>query len=368
MSKLNGACEAVSAEAAMSDPPPTPQAMKPETADFVETQRLDFEGWRAFLRASCGDQPEVIDASAFAGWVRPLRVYGLPAAAIKIESGFAAMELGRSAYRSERTHRDARFAGADYYYAVFQVARRSVLTQNDEVVQLAVGDVALFDAARPAACFANNAEWLGLQLPRQSLVSHLGFEPKGGLYGRCGTPPARLLYDLVRNACNADVSASSAADSYMQLAVYDLLGALFAPSDPWPVSRHADKLFARIRGVVKDGFADPDFGPGEVAAEAGISLRYLQKLFTARGSTCSEFIYSLRLDHAARLLHRRTLLGTGQPLSEIAYACGFRDYTHFARKFRHRFGESPGARRGDMVGNGIVRASTGESALWAHDA
>ena len=87
----------------------------------------------------------------------------------------------------------------------------------------------------------------------------------------------------------------------MQLAVYDLLGALFAPSDPLPVSRHADRLFARIRGVIKEGFADPDFGPVEVAAETGISLRYLQKLFTARGSTCSEFIYSLRLDHAAHL-------------------------------------------------------------------
>jgi len=31
-------------------------------------------------------------------------------------------------------------------------------------------------------------------------------------------------------------------------------------------------LFARIRGLVKDGFADPDFGPREVAAVAGISL------------------------------------------------------------------------------------------------
>jgi AraC-like DNA-binding protein len=35
-----------------------------------------------------------------------------------------------------------------------------------------------------------------------------------------------------------------------------------------------------------------------------------------------------------------------QPLSEIAYACGFRDYTHFARKFRHRFGHAPGAHSG----------------------
>src|SRR5258708_1488171 len=158
---------------------------------------------------------------------------------------------------------------------------------------------------------------------------------------RQGTRAGRLLFDLVRDADKDDGSASFRADSYMQLAVYDLVGALFAPSDPWPVSRHADKLFARIRGLVKDGFADPDFGPREVAAVAGISLRYLQKLFTARGTTCSEFIYSLRLDHAAHLVHRRAL-GTGQPLSEIAYACGFRDYPHFARKFRNRFGCAPG--------------------------
>ena len=135
----------------------------------------------------------------------------------------------------------------------------------------------------------------------------------------------------------------SPADSYMRLAVYDLVGALFAPDDSAP-SRHADKLFMRVRSVIKDGFADPDFGPCEAAARAGISLRYLQKLFTQRGSTCKEFIYSFRLDHAARLLQRRASLGASQALGEIAYACGFRDYRHFARKYRHRFGHAPGAR------------------------
>ena len=331
--------------------------------DFVGTHQLDFEGWRAFLRTSCGNQPEVIDASAFAGWVRPLSICGLAAAALKIECGFAASELGRSAYRSERTHRDARFAGADYYYAVFQVAGRSVFTQNDEFAQLAVGDVALLDAARPAACSAGDVQWLRLQLPRQTLISHLGFEPQGGLHARAATSPARLLFDLVRDADKADGLATSAADSYMQLAIYDLIGALFAPSDPSPVSRHADRLFARIRDIIKDGFADPDFGPREAAAETGISLRYIQKLFTARGSTCSEFIYSLRLDHAAHLLHRRASLETSQPLTEIAYACGFRDYTHFARRFRHRFGYPPGGRAEGET----VRAGTGERAPPAHD-
>jgi AraC family transcriptional activator of tynA and feaB len=114
-------------------------------------------------------------------------------------------------------------------------------------------------------------------------------------------------------------------------------------------SLHNDKLFSRVCNIIKDRFSDPDFGPCEVAVEAGISLRYLQKLFTQRSSTCSEFIYSLRLDHASRLLQRRKLLSTGQPISEIAYASGFRDYTNFARKFRHRFGRSPAFHTGESA-------------------
>jgi AraC-like DNA-binding protein len=150
----------------------------------------------------------------------------------------------------------------------------------------------------------------------------------------------------------------------MQLAVYDLLGTLFAPTDPPPSSRDVNKLFMRIRGLIKDRFADSDFGPPEAASEAGISLRYLQKLFTQRGFTCTEFIYSLRLNHAARLLDRRRLLSIREPISAIVYACGFRDCTHFARKFRHRFGYSPGAHSAAKghASNATVRLSTGESA------
>ena len=127
----------------------------------------------------------------------------------------------------------------------------------------------------------------------------------------------------------------------MQFAVYDLLGAQFAPADPMPF--YSEKLFHRVCNIIKDRFSDPELGPSEVAVEAGISLRHLQKLFTARNSTCNQFIHSIRLDHAARLLHRRVLLNTRQPISEIAYASGYGDYTNFARKFRRWFGHAPGA-------------------------
>jgi AraC family transcriptional activator of tynA and feaB len=198
---------------------------------------------------------------------------------------------------------------------------------------------------RPATFFAGNAgeSWntVALLLPRKALVSHLGFEPRGGLHRRNGTVVGRLLLDLIRNAGEEEAPLSR-AECYVRLAVHDLVGALFAPSDPAP-ARHSDKVFMRVRGVIKDGFADPDLDPLEVAARAGISLRYLQKLFTERGSMCSEFIYSFRLDYAAHLLQRQSALGTSQALREIAHASGFRYYSHFARRFRQRFGHAPGA-------------------------
>jgi AraC family transcriptional regulator, positive regulator of tynA and feaB len=325
------------------------------------TPILNLEAWRASLRTICGRySPEGIERNAFLGWARTLNVYGL-----------AAVDIGWNARRLERTSRDARLDGVEHYYVRIQVSGRSAMAQNDHTLQIAAGDVVLVDAARPVTYFGNDssARWLSLHLQRRSLISHLGFEPQGGACRRRGTAAGRFLNEMAIDALKGEGSSFSSADSYMQLAVYDLVGALFAPSDTPPISRSTDKLFARICSVIKDGFSDPDFGPVEAAAEVGISLRYVQKLFTERGTTCSEFIYSLRLDRAAYQLHRRALLRTGQPLSEIAYACGFRDYAHFARKFRHRFGYSPGAhaRDGRNGGEGIVRAGTGESALLTHD-
>jgi AraC-like DNA-binding protein len=337
--------------------------MMHQSGDNLDAPRFDFEAWRALLKSTCGGEVEVTDPQTFSGWMRLLNVSGLAAAAVKIQWKTTAADLGRNAHRVVRTHRDVRFHDPDHYLILCQVAGQSALTQNDQTAQLAPGGVALVDSARPVTYFTNHGyvQWLSLRLPRKSVISHIGFEPLGGL-SRHGTRAGNVLFDLIRGIHKGDESPS--ADSYMQLAIYDLLGALFAAPDPWPASRHSGKLFKRIRGIINDRLTDPDFGPCEVAAEAGISLRYVQKLFKERGATCSEFIYSARLDHAARLLHHRAMLETSQPLSEVAYGCGFHDYTHFARKFRQRFGCAPGAHaKGHRVrAPESMRARPGEGA------
>jgi AraC family transcriptional regulator, positive regulator of tynA and feaB len=304
---------------------------------------MDYDTFTALVGPVCGRHRVVgAEPDAFAGSARVFSV-----------SGLTAVDIQSNARHIERTQGDVRFDGVDHYKAVFHIAGRSTISQNHRAVRLGAGSVALVDLGRPTTHVTDDlhTRWLCLLLPRRSLASDLGFEPRGGECGRGGTPAGRLLYDVVLDAFNGG-SMLPPADSFMRLAVYDLLGALFAPREsPPPSSRHTHKLFMRISRLIKDRFTDPDFGPSRAAVEAGISLRYLQKLFTQRGTTCTEHIYSLRLNHAARLLHHRKWLGMSEPISQIAYACGFRDYTHFARQFRNRFGCSPGAHTQTVIHN-----------------
>jgi AraC-like DNA-binding protein len=242
---------------------------------------------------------EGTDPNTFAGRVHVRSLFGL-----------VADRWDHNAHRIERTQRDVRLDDVELYHAVFQVFGRSTVLQNDQAVTLDVGDVALVDSTRPLA-FVNDAyaQYLSLSVPRRSLMSHLGLEPLGGSVGRRGTRAGRLLFQLVLDEFKDELS-SNRASVYMQLAVYDLIGEIFAPPDPKSVSLYTDKQFGRVRAIIKDRFANPDLRPRDVAAEAGISLRYLQKLFTQRGATCSGFIDSLRLDHAARLLRRRAMAST----------------------------------------------------------
>jgi AraC family transcriptional activator of tynA and feaB len=312
--------------------------------DFLSTPKLDYDGFRAALRENWGWFSPAFEANIFAGKVRTRRVFG-----------FVATDLTSNATRVERTESDIRRDDMEYYYAVVQLTGGSTIIQDDRVVNAAAGDVVLLDSTRPATFVPEaehrNAQWLSLQLPRQNLVSHLGFEPQGGACGRQQAKASRLLCQLALDPVSDAEPSFASAERFMPLVVYDLLGALFAPPAELG-SRHNEKLFMRACHIIKNRFADPDISPREVAAEAGISLRYLQKLFTVRGSTCRHHICSARLDHAARLIERRALIKTGQPLSDIAYACGFRDYTHFARGFRKRFGTVPGAVGVDATGSG----------------
>jgi AraC family transcriptional regulator, positive regulator of tynA and feaB len=103
-------------------------------SDYIRTPLLDFEASRALLQSNCGGEVEVTAPNVFAGWMRQLNACGLAAAAVKIQWGSAAGDLGCFAHRVERTYRHVRLDSADHYLVVFQVAGQTALTQVDQAV------------------------------------------------------------------------------------------------------------------------------------------------------------------------------------------------------------------------------------------
>ncbi len=288
-----------------------------------------YETWRAMVREQCGRynlEPHRVES--FSGSIRTENICGL-----------GAVDLRCNLHSVTRTCQDACRDGIDRYKLVFQAAGRSVLNQNDRATRLHAGDISFVDMSRPVTYLYESepSRQIVLYLPRRSMVSHLALEPQGGVAWRGETSAvARALFRLVLDTLDGHDPPPVSADNYMQLAVYDLFGALFAASGSAPSSSHADKVFARACRIINDSFRDPDVGPNEIAVQAGISLRYLQKLFSVRGLTCASVIRFHRLEYAAHLLRRRTAMNARQPLSEIAYASGFRDYNAFYQMFRRQ--------------------------------
>jgi AraC family transcriptional activator of tynA and feaB len=88
------------------------------------------------------------------------------------------MDVACNTTRVERSEQDIRRDGMEYYCVTAQATGDSTIIHDDRVVSVAAGDVVLFDSTRPVTIISPaHAQWVGLPLPRQNLVSHLGFEP-----------------------------------------------------------------------------------------------------------------------------------------------------------------------------------------------
>lgn len=95
-----------------------------------------------------------------------------------------------------------------------------------------------------------------------------------------------------------------------------------------PIERLKQNLPARLR---------EDLTAESLAEIAGVSLRTLQRIFRERfDTTPMSWLMEARLLEAARVIR-----AADDPVTKIAYRVGFKDPSHFTRRFKARFGVSP---------------------------
>lgn len=217
------------------------------------------------------------------------------------------------------------------------------VVQDGRETSIRPGEFAIYDTTRPYelhfdAAFTQTI----LQVPRDMLQRRIGgTEALTAISFGPDRPLQKLAHDFVYQLCqNADqiepehgVRLAEQAVDLVAMALSERLAA-----QPLP-STHRSALLYRLKAHVRAHLADPDLSLGETAAALGISPRYVNELLSDEGTSFQRFVLSERLAQCRRDLSSPLL--AHRHVSEIAFAWGFNDLSHFGRVFREHYGLSP---------------------------
>jgi AraC family transcriptional regulator, positive regulator of tynA and feaB len=252
--------------------------------------------------------------------------------------------FGTSPMLVEHTERQAARSSDSEMFVCRQVAGTLALEQDGHDVILGPGDVALLDPRLPyTGRFTAESRLLVLKVPRRALTARMGcvrgpllhpIRPSGGEAGLASAFLGML-------PTYADELTPAAAEALKSSAL-DLIALALANSIDKQRSggSHAQMLvLMNVRAAVEGQLADPNLDASTVAAAAGVSVRYANAVLAREGTSIRRLILARRLARCRKALTDAS--NTGRTVTDIAYAWGFSDLTHFGRSFKRAYGVTP---------------------------
>jgi signal transduction histidine kinase/ligand-binding sensor domain-containing protein/CheY-like chemotaxis protein/AraC-like DNA-binding protein len=102
--------------------------------------------------------------------------------------------------------------------------------------------------------------------------------------------------------------------------------------------KSSDELFMkRIMTIINDNLDNPELNVKMLVSKVGLShVQLHRKLKELTGIPASDFIRNIRLKQAEKLLTEKKM-----NITQVAYAVGFANQTHFSTAFKKFFGRSP---------------------------
>lgn len=253
-----------------------------------------------------------------------------------------------------RTSRQIQKDASENYFLILQEEGRALMSQNDSAYLLNPGDMVLIDSACPSefTFFGSYNRQLSLHLPRGEMHARFGYDLIRGGISLPRHDPTTLALCAVLGKVFARTGNPS-ADLHLREAMFGLIGATlhersgsdgFSGVDSDLSGAHA---LAQGQAYIDAHFRNPELTIQDIADDLGMSLRQLQRGFTAIGSTPTKYLLMKRIEHARRGIDDRRAGRRDDLISSIAYEAGFSDLSYFQRCFRKAFGTSP---RGYAIG------------------
>lgn len=228
---------------------------------------------------------------------------------------------------------------------------------RQQPVPVRVGDFCLMDHSRPHEIrFDRMSRTLCIVLGERLMDEFLPDANRfaGRVVGQ-HHGAARILVQLARGL-SGELERGEAS-SFTPLFARGIAGIVTAALTRDTHDERADRHSERRRAVLRymsENLHDPELRPSVIARHFGISPRTLRLLFSREEEGLRALLLRRRLEACAFRL--RDPLWRGRTITEIAYALGFNNPTHFAHAFRRHFACSPrDYRRG---GEGVLEGSS----------
>ncbi len=222
---------------------------------------------------------------------------------------------------------------------------RALLNEAGCQVPITVGDLVYGTAGAAADLqFTTNFRQLLVRIPVAAIRERLAAPPTpkvGRLSGRDGL--GHILAQLLAATAATIDSLDSDAIQPIEVALTEFLAAGLAGAredDALPGATSSQRAtLRRICRTIEGRIGDPDLSLSAIAAEERLSMRMVQKLFEAAGSSFGKYVRQRRLERCRMDLTNP--LYAGQSITAICFRWGFSDAASFSRAFSARFGESP---------------------------
>lgn len=227
----------------------------------------------------------------------------------------------------------------EHFQLVLQISGVGHLWQCEREAVLLPGDVALYTSTAPSSiAYPKGSRTIAMKLPRQCVLDRIKCcERALALSLKGDSAMGGLVGSMMRESFALGFEQGVVDDGRLSSGLLDIIAYAFdhQPEPSRTCSR--DTPLAQIKKFMQANLADSEMQLVDVAQKHNVSMRTLNRLFAAEGSSASRWLWLQRLEASYRSLRN----GDVRQVSEAALGCGFNDLSHFSKSFKKAYGIAP---------------------------
>lgn len=230
----------------------------------------------------------------------------------------------------------------------FQLSSQCIIRQNGRETLLIPGTFALYDSTQPyTLSFKERFHQMVIQMPKAVLGQHLANAEQYTAIQMCGRVGlgavlSNFVLSLAKEMGQLKHTSDELSDNMLHMMAMAFSSSVMLEQ----VNNNSlvkESLKQRIYRYIELNLCNPEISNQMIADAQGISLRYLNKLFSEEIDSVHALILEKRLSKSLTLMQDPAY--SGHSIEKIAYSVGFSSSAHFSRSFKKRFGYSPSQAR-----------------------